>query len=468
MSVSSTISSLSYSGNASTSAAYPVTFQFFDATDLTVYVVDSAGVSTTLVLGTGYTVSGGAGSTGNVLTTAAVPSTSQVVITRNTAKTQLTSYTTGDRFPASTHEKALDKLTFIAQENARKLMPDTAATSGSAPYVLGLSAAGGTPTWTSQSSASIADGSITPAKLSAGKPTWDTSGNLTATSFIGPVTGNVTGNLTGNVTGNVTGNLTGTASAIPDLIVSTAKVQDSAITTAKIADSTITSAKIADGAIVTADLANNAVTAAKLGTNEQKQIAKAWVNFNGLIITSSNGASGTSLVVTAGSNQGTWNIPSTFTSAYVGAIYYFNIGGTNATLGGVNVSTIGVQITSFVSANQVTFTLLAGNATLSQTVNGTGAAGGYAFTTSGIRSSYNVSSITKNGTGNYTVNFATAMADANYSFVGNAQGISGTTTLFIHQFTGYPITQNLVQFITGNQAGTAYDSAYVWVQIFGN
>jgi hypothetical protein len=31
------------------------------------------------------------------------------------------------------------------------------------------------------------------------------------------------------------------------------------------------------------------------------------------------------------------------------------------------------------------------------------------------RASYNVSSVTKNGTGDYTVNFATAMADANYS-----------------------------------------------------
>lgn len=32
-----------------------------------------------------------------------------------------------------------------------------------------------------------------------------------------------------------------------------------------------------------------------------------------------------------------------------------------------------------------------------------------------IRASFNVSSITDNGTGNYTVNFTTAMADANYA-----------------------------------------------------
>ena len=43
-----------------------------------------------------------------------------------------------------------------------------------------------------------------------------------------------------------------------------------------------------------------------------------------------------------------------------------------------------------------------------------------------IRASYNVSSITDNGTGDYTVNFTTAMADANYSAVGSAgKGASG-------------------------------------------
>jgi hypothetical protein len=42
--------------------------------------------------------------------------------------------------------------------------------------------------------------------------------------------------------------------------------------------------------------------------------------------------------------------------------------------------------------------------------NGTG--------TVAIRASGNVSSITDNGNGNYTVNFATAFADTNYSFLG--------------------------------------------------
>lgn len=45
--------------------------------------------------------------------------------------------------------------------------------------------------------------------------------------------------------------------------------------------------------------------------------------------------------------------------------------------------------------------------------NGTG--------TVAIRASYNVASITDNGTGDYTINFATAMPDANYCAVGNSK-----------------------------------------------
>jgi hypothetical protein len=48
--------------------------------------------------------------------------------------------------------------------------------------------------------------------------------------------------------------------------------------------------------------------------------------------------------------------------------------------------------------------------------NGTG--------TVAIRRGFNVNSITDNGTGNYTVNFATAMTDLNYCTVVNAEMVS--------------------------------------------
>jgi len=52
--------------------------------------------------------------------------------------------------------------------------------------------------------------------------------------------------------------------------------------------------------------------------------------------------------------------------------------------------------------------------------NGTG--------TVAIRASGNVSSITDNGTGDYTVNFTTAMPDANYSMFGMVESVSATDT----------------------------------------
>ena len=65
--------------------------------------------------------------------------------------------------------------------------------------------------------------------------------------------------------------------------------------------------------------------------------------------------------------------------------------------------------------------------------NGTG--------TVAIRASGNVSSITDNGTGDYTVNFTTAMPDANYSFAGSdnswgivQQNLTQTTTACRHVF----------------------------------
>jgi hypothetical protein len=48
--------------------------------------------------------------------------------------------------------------------------------------------------------------------------------------------------------------------------------------------------------------------------------------------------------------------------------------------------------------------------------NGTG--------TIAARDSENVSSLTDNGTGDYSVNFSSAMADANYSAIANADGVN--------------------------------------------
>jgi hypothetical protein len=137
---------------------------------------------------------------------------------------------------------------------------------------------------------------------------------------------------------------------------------------------TLTSANIG-----TAQLVNGSVTAAKLGTTEQKQICKAWVNFDG---TTSPGT---------------------------------------------------------------------------------------------IRSSYNVSSVTKSGTGAYTINFATAMADANYVFVSgamnrqNSGNSTGDVTGILVAATNTASLKTTTQLSIGYMGGgSAYDGSQIHVAIFGN
>jgi len=83
-----------------------------------------------------------------------------------------------------------------------------------------------------------------------------------------------------------------------------------------------------------------------------------------------------------------------------------------------------------------------------------------------IRASGNVSSITDNGTGNYTVNFTNAMPDVNYSVTASSGGASG------YSLTGERIetlATGSVQFvIVGivNQSQANIDSGNIFVAIF--
>jgi hypothetical protein len=128
MTVSATKSRKEYAGDGSTTSFATNPVVFFDAADLTVYVVTTATgvVAATLVLNTDYTVSGGDGSTGTVdLSTGSdpygAPSALQtLVIVRELGITQASNLVNNDGSDAEVVEKAFDRLTMIAQElNAR-------------------------------------------------------------------------------------------------------------------------------------------------------------------------------------------------------------------------------------------------------------------------------------------------------------------------------------------------------------
>jgi hypothetical protein len=50
----------------------------------------------------------------------------------------------------------------------------------------------------------------------------------------------------------------------------------------------------------------------------------------------------------------------------------------------------------------------------------------YNGATTTILGSYNVSSVTRNGTGNYTINFTNALANSNYAFAGSLRTTEST------------------------------------------
>lgn len=99
-------------------------------------------------------------------------------------------------------------------------------------------------------------------------------------------------------------------------------------------------------------------------------------------------------------------------------------------------------------------TVISGSAKAWVNFNGTG--------TVAIRAAFNVSSITDNGTGNYTVNFSTAMVDANYSAISTCGQLTGGAS------DAFPliITQAVGTFQISIVRAAYSDAALVNVAIF--
>lgn len=82
-----------------------------------------------------------------------------------------------------------------------------------------------------------------------------------------------------------------------------------------------------------------------------------------------------------------------------------------------------------------------------------------------IRESYNVSTITDNGPGDYTINFTTAMPDVNYAGVWGGTGINVYPALGIGDISWVQTTSLRGRYFAGT---TATDLISVNVAIFSN
>ena len=93
-----------------------------------------------------------------------------------------------------------------------------------------------------------------------------------------------------------------------------------------------------------------------------------------------------------------------------------------------------------------------------------------------IRDSYNIASVTDNGTGDWTLNYSAAMSNTSYVVFGNGANVTGvsgtvmTQTWTAEQTTPFTTSASRVisMFKGGDGANSAWDAAYLYFITFGN
>ena len=267
--------------------------------------------------------------------------------------------------------------------------------------------------------------------------------------------------------GDITTSVGGTVWTIDTGAVVEAKIGTGAVTEAKIGTGAVTSAKILDGTIVNADInASAGIAATKLAFTPAGNIAATTVQAAVQELDTekaplaSPALTGTPTAPTATASTNTTQLA---TTAFV-------LGQSSSTTPVMNGTAAVGTGTTFARADHVhasdtsraplaspSFT---GNLSFNSGYGSSAVAYGCrawvnfnGFGTVAIRGSGNVSSITDNGTGDYTVNFTTAMPDANFSAVASsgrsstdAQRYAGLfvtfTTSSCRIYTAYPPNSN--------------------------
>ena len=288
MAIATTGSQVNVLGTNVAGQVVPFPYRFFNNSDLTVQTLNLLnGAVVTLAINTGYTVTGADNIAGGSVTViAAVPTTSEIVVVRNLPETQTVSFITGDRLPASTLERALDKVTMLLQEvnravskalrfsdvtpaqppltpladsvlatdnsNQLSFIPTSTAT-GTPPYLLSAGFAGGTPAFVplpllsgsrlqngAIDTTQLADAAVTPPKI---------GGNPALGQWV-----------LGSTNGTVVWQLPSTT-GIADDAVTTTKIADDAVVASKLrSDPTVDNVR----AVTTDHIRNNAVNEDKL------------------------------------------------------------------------------------------------------------------------------------------------------------------------------------------------------------
>lgn len=453
----STAKSGPYAG-AGTTGPFTVGFRFLENSHLQVIKTSTLGVDSTLTLTSDYTVTGAGGASGAITLVTALAVGEKLTVLRNVPFTQQADYVQNDAFPAESHERALDLLTMQTQQLA-ETVSRAATVPVSTNDAAGLADAITELASNSASVVAVAD-SLPDVELVAD--------NIADVNTVADNIADVT---------NFADVYQGPKAADPALRNDGTALQDGDL----YFNTTTNSMRVYGGTW------GDVGTALPITINEQvlngtgsqtvftlsgapAYTAALEVFVGGVRQSTTTGysVSGTTLTFTAAPPAGTGNIFCRWVSPIVagvpadGSVTTAKIADgavTDAKIAAMAAS----KLTGDVAAARITTALNAsGTAPIYAcrawvNFNGTG--------TVAIRASGNVTSITDNGVGDYTVNFTTAMPDANFAVSGSA-GLAGAARGLGVFAVSSPATTTVRIFTTASSTASPADYDYVNVNIF--